>query len=812
MILTHLTLRNFKRFHYADFDFRTGITGIVGNNGTGKSSLVEAVFFALFGVADKSVPSDYVVSSFANGEKAEVKLSFETGGKLYTIVRTLKKGKSVQHDATLRSGSQEENGSIAASGVATVDTEIRRILGMGPGDFRSTIYAAQKDLPTLLDLTPGKRKEWFLRALGLQHLSTGTQQILKEQADAKERESATLQGQLAALALQDPAELEKTYAHLSAIRDHIVSAEVDEDSLEKQRLGHAEGLRIYQERYAQHQSLQGQQTALQQELVTLTGKSESLAKTLQDLKIDEQEIAQLEQTVSEIPVAREEAEECRKKKGELDLLEASLKTIAREKENVGHRIATIAARLKVIEDQGKELEILREKIQQGLGIDHEVVDAETEANEYAREVSARIADLNAKQSSNMERQTDLLRKLETIEKTGSEGLCPVCLKQLGEQFDDVVKVYRENISDLRDDYASLDRNLNKALEESHRVPALKPTLSRIREIMIARGYEENLRDEQAQLGKQLDDILSQEIADRKSVDALAYHEEDHNTVRQRLVELEAAQVRLNTANKQAQLISEIRTGIAMIGTQIAAKTAAVQDLKARMDTDPLNLAAGARLQHELEKIEIALKSTREDLATSRERERTLQKHIVDLEAAAGRVETLKGQLAAVRTDIEDLKLTRAVMADYVLYLMQAVRSRLEYEVGRIIGEITGGKYDRVRLDEEFNLLVRDQDNEFSVDRYSGGEQDDIAVALRIALSRYLAELHGISDSTLLIFDEIFGSQDEERRANLLNALRSQEARFPQIILISHIAEIQGEFENTLLVQGQGPVSTVQEAV
>jgi hypothetical protein len=55
------------------------------------------------------------------------------------------------------------------------------------------------------------------------------------------------------------------------------------------------------------------------------------------------------------------------------------------------------------------------------------------------------------------------------------------------------------------------------------------------------------------------------------------------------------------------------------------------------------------------------------------------------------------------------------------------------------------------------------DNDFPIDRFSGGEQDDIAVALRIALSRSLAGLHQVHESTFLIFDEIFGSQDEGQR-------------------------------------------------
>jgi exonuclease SbcC len=143
--------------------------------------------------------------------------------------------------------------------------------------------------------------------------------------------------------------------------------------------------------------------------------------------------------------------------------------------------------------------------------------------------------------------------------------------------------------------------------------------------------------------------------------------------------------------------------------------------------------------------------------------------------------------------------------------MQVVRSRIEGEVSRIISEITSGRYEQVLLDEDFNLLIRDIDDDYPIERFSGGEQDDIAVALRIALSRYLAELHQVHESTILIFDEIFGSQDEERRNNLLTTLRSQESRFPQILLISHIPEMQGEFSNTLLVEmGMDNASRIRE--
>ena len=66
MILDRLVLKNFKRFRDEKICFKDGITGILGNNGTGKSSLVQAIFFALYGVQATGIAADYIVSSFAS--------------------------------------------------------------------------------------------------------------------------------------------------------------------------------------------------------------------------------------------------------------------------------------------------------------------------------------------------------------------------------------------------------------------------------------------------------------------------------------------------------------------------------------------------------------------------------------------------------------------------------------------------------------------------------------------------------------------------------------------------------------------------
>jgi DNA repair exonuclease SbcCD ATPase subunit len=201
---------------------------------------------------------------------------------------------------------------------------------------------------------------------------------------------------------------------------------------------------------------------------------------------------------------------------------------------------------------------------------------------------------------------------------------------------------------------------------------------------------------------------------------------------------------------------------------------------------------------------------REDLAGKRRDLAHLEHLKTELAGRLERARTLKRQEADLQTEREHVKLARSLISEYAAYLLGVVRGRLEGVVGEVLGEITDGRYDTVFIDEDFTPLINDMGADYPAERFSGGEQDDIAIALRIALSRYLAEVRGVQDATVLIFDEIFGSQDEERRANLVRALRTQEAHFPQIFLISHVGEVQEEFETTLRVEsGPGPESHVE---
>ena len=81
---------------------------------------------------------------------------------------------------------------------------------------------------------------------------------------------------------------------------------------------------------------------------------------------------------------------------------------------------------------------------------------------------------------------------------------------------------------------------------------------------------------------------------------------------------------------------------------------------------------------------------------------------------------------------------------------------------------------------------------------SGGEEDVANLVLRLAISQMIAERAGQAFS-LLILDEIFGSLDVQRRDAVLALLRSLQARFEQVIVISHIDDVRDGLDQVFSV-------------
>ncbi len=81
---------------------------------------------------------------------------------------------------------------------------------------------------------------------------------------------------------------------------------------------------------------------------------------------------------------------------------------------------------------------------------------------------------------------------------------------------------------------------------------------------------------------------------------------------------------------------------------------------------------------------------------------------------------------------------------------------------------------------------------------SGGEEDVANLVLRLAISQMIADRAGQTLS-LLIFDEVFGGLDEQRRESVVRLLQRLQVHFEQVILITHIESIREGMDHVVRV-------------
>lgn len=164
--------------------------------------------------------------------------------------------------------------------------------------------------------------------------------------------------------------------------------------------------------------------------------------------------------------------------------------------------------------------------------------------------------------------------------------------------------------------------------------------------------------------------------------------------------------------------------------------------------------------------------------------------------------------------LDMLDKVKGLLDGFLDQLLIRIRLEIQRSAGEILYEISG-KYSKIKIDDEFNICVEDGGEFYPIKRYfSGGEVDMIAVSVRVAISEHLMSqtIGGLGGYSFLILDEIFGSQDLIHRENMINMLRRLDMRFPQIIVISHISDVQGQFDNIISVtENESGYSTIESS-
>ncbi|HXX54485.1 MAG TPA: hypothetical protein VEI81_00140, partial [Methanoregula sp.] len=588
-------------------------------------------------------------------------------------------------------------------------------------------------------------------------------------------------------------------------------AEQHRETTEKKKAVDEE-LRETDRQKTEHTKLKERLASGEKEVQTLTLQKTQVVAKVDGLAKLEPEFRALEAQAATLPARKQQFELLRQRKAEADRLRTEEKFVVEKA--AGLKAAEDKARVKLLalDRDAARVQAIAAEIARDLTLGTVTTTGlETAVAACEEKIQHTSGTLSAQQNRLEAEHKKVSADFEAIKTAGPEGTCPLCRQKLGTHFAEIGKEFEDKLRGIEDEALEVLRGVEEIVKEKEKLAAVKPKLTELRNLSAKLGQRKDTEAELAEVRKETAVQAEAQKALAKKIADLAFDPAAWATAEKELSELEKTERKYHDLRAKLAEGTHLREQLAGLETRIHDRTKELETIRKEIATSPFDEQKAAALEQKRKEIESALRTIDTGTATATANLRHAEEKIAAYRKAEAEIAGLRKKEEELTGELELLGLTRKIIASYVVYLMQVVRSRLEGEVSRIISEITSGRYEQVLLDEDFNLLVRDLDADYPVDRFSGGEQDDIAVALRIALSRYLAELHNVHESTFLIFDEIFGSQDEERRNNLLATLRTQESRFPQILLISHIPEIQGEFANTLVVEmGPDQASRIRE--
>jgi len=170
MRVESIELENIRSHTKTQIEFQRGFNCLVGGVGWGKSSVLYAIDFALFG---EPIGRSYEYILREGADLGKVVLKFVHDAKTYTITRGMRKrGKGISQDWEQLKLTQDGT-AVASLKSEAVAEQLKAITGLDKELFREIVWVRQEQLKQLLDLTPRERQKRLDELFGLSDYEVG---------------------------------------------------------------------------------------------------------------------------------------------------------------------------------------------------------------------------------------------------------------------------------------------------------------------------------------------------------------------------------------------------------------------------------------------------------------------------------------------------------------------------------------------------------------------------------------------------------------------------------------------------------------
>nr|WP_269093218.1 SMC family ATPase [Aliarcobacter butzleri] len=785
--MNNLELINFKKYTQKNLTFHEGLVGIIGKNGSGKSTIFEAILFALYGELKTKGSKDLIRnSSVSEKEPVSVTLEFEFDGLTYKVVREFR-GKALTANAKFY-----KNEELITTGAKEVTNSIVKLVKMSKDAFMHTLFASQKELTSLSNLKPEDRKKMIRKLLGLEKIDAIESMLIEKSRSLKREIDAFREVLLSSDEIIAKGNAIKAHnENKTLINSNLTIKSKELESLKLKEIETKKELDLLQKTKEHKTKLLSELELIKNSLESNKFQQTKLASELLELQQKQKELVVLESV-------RIEFEQLQLKlKEQQQLKEIQLKKDGLNKEQIQLREQYTKAKndIATLELEVKDYANLQLKQQQ--------IQAEmTKLKDSIKEQEAQIKAISLSISGEQKLIDITKAQIVQIQDIGKGSNCPTCTRPLLEEYDKVIanlsntieSIHKEKIDKqtlellkIESSKATFDKQkeeLDKQLQELNKQLTIIETKQK--DLIKANGYFKEVETKGIQNKKELEE-LSKYSYDEKLHQDLSIKEQ---TLKQKYDEYKKLQTLIQRVPVLQKELDEIKKAIeqnssAFTNKEVEIKTVVYDETNHKTKLDEFTI-----LQKQKDELATIINDFKVQIAS-------IDGEIKTLQSALDTNKTHQAKLATKQQDLSDYEKIKISLSEFKTKLNSKVAPRISQIASTMYSQITKGKYQHIEVDNDFDFYIYDEGQKFPIDRFSGGEVDLANLVLRIAISKTLGELSGAGNIGFLAFDEVFGSQDESRRMEILEAFHTIKEQYRQIFLISHEIEIKEMFERIL---------------
>jgi exonuclease SbcC len=833
-----------------ELDFTTfELACISGQNGAGKSSLLDAMTWVLFGEA-RGKSSD-IINLNQDVKAAEVALTFQYENNVYRVQRSLPRNKSTVLEFQIKG----DDGWRPLSERTTRETQARieQTLRLDYETFVNASFFLQGRADQFTQHNAGKRKEVLGSILGLEVWET-----YKERTAAKrkllEADLSSIEGRVSEidveLAEEDTRkarlieldtrlkELSSTRAAQESLLENMkkVVASLEEQrklavtlslSLERSR----SALGGLQTRFAEKEA----ERATFADLVDRAREVESAYKAWQKSRA---EVEKMDAVASQFrehderrqPLLREiEAERAR--------LEQELKGLHEQEKGISEQLSAGSDLEEKIRSTNQSLAEIEEKLSERGELEKSIVSA--------RERQAELKTENERLRIEMDELKSRIDKLQVAE----GAVCPLCGQELSESHRKStlkelqaegrlkgdrhranatqMKTFAEEISDNESRVGKLSQLDSERLAHSNTISQLTERFESLQK--QSKEWEKTGSKRIRELVKLLDsgkfasDAQKELVKLDKELVRLGYDAAAHDAARQAEIEGRSAEEDHSNLKTARELSRQIEGEITNLQTEIENRKSEIAQQQKDHDTTASALADAEAQSPNLDEAERELFRLREQENLARDEVGMARQRVDVLSTLRARKVEYDAQREDLQKQIAQHKtLERAFGKDGVpALLIEQALPQIESRANDLLDRLSDGQMsirfvtqaeykDKKRddLKETLDIQISDSAGIRAYEMYSGGEAFRVNFAVRLALSEILAQRKGARLQTLVI-DEGFGSQDTQGRQRLIEAINIVKHDFAKILVITHLDELKDAFPNRIEVEKTERGSTIR---